>query len=261
VLHQLRWLHPRNRRRCNWTPCLPRTSHSQLITLVPLQDRTINLWQLINYTPKGLRQRNDRTIKIAYDHANCIALSPDCSHIAATLDAARDLSILSCATDAVISRTPHQHPVGSSVVAMHWTANAAAIVTCGDSFFNVFALSAPPSIQLSLLKKVSIQQMGNFSLAVSPDSRFVTVGTGVSMGLSVFELLYRQAAHARATRMPCLSSYVLLAAAAYQAPPYLLKAYRRRRTTSVWCSKETRAILLTPRTQKQSKSPSHQHCR
>jgi hypothetical protein len=88
--------------------------------------------------------------------------------------------------------------VGTSVVAMHWTANAAAIVTCGDSFFNVFAVSAPPSIQLSLLKKVSIQQMGNFSLAVSPDSRFVTVGTGVSMGLSVFELLYRQVAHTRA---------------------------------------------------------------
>jgi hypothetical protein len=33
--------------------------------------------------------------------------------------------------------------------------------------------------------------MGIFSLAVSPDSRFVTVGTGVSMGLSVFELQYR----------------------------------------------------------------------
>jgi hypothetical protein len=138
-----------------------------------------------------LRQRNDRTIKIAYDHANCIALSPDCSHIAATLDTARDLSIISCATDAVVARTPHQHPVGTSVLAMHWTANAAAIVTCGDSFFNVFSVSAPPCMQLSLLKKVSIQQMGNFSLAVSPDSRFVTVGTGVSMGLIVFELQYR----------------------------------------------------------------------
>ena len=98
--------------------------------------------------------------------------------------------------------------MGTSVVAMHWTANAAAIVTCGDSFFNVFAVSAPPSMQLSLLKKVSVQQMGNFSLAVSPDSRFVTVGTGVSMGLSVFELLYRQVAHAckTPTRMPCLFS-------------------------------------------------------
>ncbi len=83
--------------------------------------------------------------------------------------------------------------MGTTVVAMRWTANAAAIVTCGDTFFNVFSVSPNPSFQLSLLKKVSIQQMGNYSLAVSPDSRFVTVGTGVSMGLSVFELQYRQA--------------------------------------------------------------------
>ena len=76
---------------------------------------------------------------------------------------------------------------------MRWTNNAAAIVTCGDTFFNVFSVSPAPSFQLSMLKKVVIQQMGNFSLAVSPDSRFVTVGTGVSMGLSVFELQYRQA--------------------------------------------------------------------
>lgn len=93
--------------------------------------------------------------------------------------------------------------MGTSVVAMRWTANAAAIVTCGDSFFNVFAVSAPPSIHLSLLKKVSIQQMGNFSLAVSPDSRFVTVGTGVSMGLSVFELLYRQVTCAHTRPLAC----------------------------------------------------------
>ena len=157
-----------------------------------LQDRTINLWQLINYSPKGLRQRNDRTIKIAYDHASCIALSPDCLHIAAALDSARDLGILCCESGAAVARTPHQHPVGTSIVSMKWTSNAAAIVTCGDTFFNVFAVT--PSLQLSLLKKVSIQQMGNFSLAVSPDSRFVSVGTGVSMGLSVFELLYRRAA-------------------------------------------------------------------
>ena len=158
-----------------------------------MQDRSINLWQLINHTPKGLRQRNDKTIKIAFDHANCIALSPDCAHVAATLDSARTLSIICCATDAVVAATPHQHAVGTSIVAMQWSANGAAIVTCGDTFFNVFAVAPPPSFQLSLLKKVPIQQMGNFSLSISPDSRFVTVGTGVSMGLSVFELQYRQA--------------------------------------------------------------------
>ncbi len=151
------------------------------------------MWHLINHTPKGLRQRNDKTIKIAFDHANCIALSPDCSHVAATLDSARSLSIICCATDAVAAAVPHQHPVGSSIVAMKWSANAAAIVTCGDTFFNVFAVAPSPSFHLSLLKKVPIQQMGNFSLAISPDSRFVSVGTGVSMGLSVFEMQYRQA--------------------------------------------------------------------
>ena len=169
------------------------------------QDRNIYLWQLINYSSKGLRQRNDKFIKIAFDHATCIALSPDSSHIAAMLDKARDLAIICCDTSAVVARTPHQHPVGTTIVSMKWTSNAAAIVTCGDSFFNVFAVSPHPSFQLSLLKKVSIQQMGNFSLAVSPDSRFVTVGTGVSMGLSVFELQYRRAASLFRDRRGCFA--------------------------------------------------------
>jgi hypothetical protein len=155
------------------------------------QDRTVTLWQLISQSPKGLRQRNNRSIKIAYDHANCITLAPDSSHIAVTLDHARDLSIICCATDCVVARTPHQHPTGTAVLSMRWTANSAAIITCGSSFFNVFSVGPSPSFQLSLLKTVTVKQMGVYSLAVCPDSRFVTVGTGVSMGLSVFELQYR----------------------------------------------------------------------